>query len=98
MALHWPAGSLVALNTAGAPAYFSPGMRFIDMLGLNDWHIARRTISTVNEPMQRLPGHAKGDGAYVLSREPDFIIAGYAEGQEVTQSSFFGDRELARSA
>ena len=98
MASHWPAGSLVALNTAGAPAYFSPDLRFIDMLGLNDWHIARRTISTVNEPMQRLPGHAKGDGAYVLSREPDFIIAGYAEGQEVTQSSFFGDRELARSA
>lgn len=98
LAAHWPAGTLVALNTAGAPAYFAPDLRFIDMLGLNDRHIARRVIPTLEQPMQRLPGHMKGDGAYVLSREPDVIMLGWAEGQVAEQSQFFGDQELAQSS
>jgi len=98
MAAHWPAGTLVALNTAGAPAYFAPELRFIDMLGLNDRHIARRVMVTLDQPMQRLPGHMKGDGAYVLSREPDVIMLGWAEGQVAEQSQFVGDQELAVSS
>jgi len=98
MAAHWPAGTLVALNTAGAPAYHAPDLRFIDMLGLNDRHIARRVMTTLDQPMQRLPGHMKGDGAYVLSREPDVIMLGWAEGQVAEQSQFLGDKELALSS
>lgn len=93
---HWPKGSLVALNTAGAPAYYAMDLRYIDMLGLNDAHIAQRVLQQVSGSMQLLPGHAKGDGAYVLQREPDFIIAGFAEGQPVEKSEFFGDGELAQ--
>ena len=36
----WPKNSVVALNTAGSTAFYS-GLRCIDMLGLNDKHIAR---------------------------------------------------------
>ena len=31
-------------------------------------------------PWQLIPGHGKGDGQYVLSRKPDYIIIGPAEG------------------
>ena len=96
IAAQWPQGSLVALNTAGAPAFHAPGLRFIDMLGLNDAHIAHRQITTTDAPMQSVPGHMKGDGAYVMSRQPDFIITGFAEGQLAAESMFLGDRELAR--
>jgi arabinofuranosyltransferase len=94
---HWHAQSLVALNTAGSTPYFAPQLKFIDMLGLNDRHIAHRTMDTVTGgALQRLPGHGKGDGAYVLGRRPDFIIAGVAEGQSIRQSPFIGDMQLAQ--
>lgn len=95
LARQWPAGTLVAVNTAGAPAFFAPQLRFIDMLGLNDAHIARRQVPRIVRPMQQVPGHAKGDGAYVLSRQPDVIVTGFAEGQQAEQSWFVGDMELA---
>jgi hypothetical protein len=44
-----------------------------------------------------LPGHAKGDGSYILNRRPDYIIAGWAEGQPVADSPFSGDQQLAVS-
>jgi hypothetical protein len=47
--------------------------KVIDMLGLNDIHIAR----TVTQRMGKgRAGHEKGDGKYVLSRSPDFILMG----------------------
>jgi len=90
----WPAGSLVALHTAGATPYFNPDMSFIDMLGLTDRHIARRKVGEPRLPRQRLPGHAKGDGAYVLSRQPDYIILGPAEGTAPEKPWFLSDLEL----
>ena len=63
---------LVAVDAAGAIPFYS-GLRSIDMLGLNDAHIAR---SHDEEFGQGVQGHELGDGAYVLSREPDVIVAG----------------------
>ena len=45
-------------------------------------------------PGQWLPGHMKGDGAYVLSREPDYIIIGPAQGSLATNPFFLSDAEL----
>jgi len=78
---------LVAVDAAGAIPFFS-GLRSIDMLGLNDAHIARHHDSSFGQGVQ---GHELGDGAYVLSRKPDIIVAG------VTGSSrlaFRGGREM----
>jgi hypothetical protein len=64
-----PPDALLATNTAGSVPYYS-GLRCVDMLGLTDARIAHR----------RLPGHGRGwtghekyDGAYVLSRQPDYV-------------------------
>jgi hypothetical protein len=115
MQQHWPVNALVACNTAGSTPYYS-GLRFIDMLGLNDYSIARspgsatadialaellsaagrrrarETILKKYTPWQLMPGHGKGDGAYVLSRKPDYIILGPAEGAR--KPWFKADREL----
>lgn len=93
-----PRGQLVALHTAGSTPFLNPQLRFVDMLGLTDKHIARRRIDRVWLPMQRLPGHAKGDGAYILSRRPDVIVLGEAEGGHPNFPVFLSDYELARSA
>lgn len=79
---------LVAVDAAGAIPFFGE-FRAIDMLGLNDAHIARHHDPSFGDGVQ---GHELGDGAYVLSREPDIIVAG------VTGSSrlaFRGGREMA---
>lgn len=93
----YPKGTLIALHNAGSTPYFAPHLRFIDMLGLNDTHIARRKIQRLELPAQRWPGHAKGDGAYVLSRKPDVILLGPAEGTLPQRPWFLSDLELARS-
>ncbi len=64
--------SLVASTPAGAIAYYM-SHRVIDMLGLNDYHIARTEPGNIGFPRA---GHMKGDGAYVLSRKPDYILMG----------------------
>ena len=87
--------SLVALNTAGSTPYFAGQHRYIDMLGLNDPHIAKRHIEEIQLPWQRVPGHWKGDGDYVLSRQPDFIIVGPAEGTVASNPWFLSDLEMA---
>jgi arabinofuranosyltransferase len=100
----WPPGSLVALNTAGSTPYYAPGQRFIDMLGLNDARIAHRHVTKIELPWQTVPGHMKGDGAYVLSRAPDFIILGPAEGAPADEPRatntlapwFLSDLEISR--
>lgn len=96
----WPAGSLVALNTAGSTPFYGASHRYIDMLGLNDRTIALRENVPVLARRQAMPGHGKGDGAYVLGREPDFIILGGAEGIDVTDASkwFLTGVELGQSS
>jgi hypothetical protein len=91
-------GTLVATATAGSTPYYAPSLQFIDTLGLNDRHIARRAPPFLAR-MQAYAGHAKGDGAYVLSRAPDVILLGPAEGYlgEDDQQWFLTDTELLRS-
>lgn len=121
---HWSSDSLVAGNTAGSIPYFSD-LQFIDMLGLNDYSIARRKIfynydfaikslNDINQllskrgrseilqkilsqylPWELMPGHGKGDGRYVLSRKPDYIILGPAQGSQ--KAWFLGDKEIISS-
>jgi arabinofuranosyltransferase len=69
---HLPQNSLVASTPAGAIAYFMRH-RVLDMLGLNDAHIARTAAGHVGFFRQ---GHMKGDGRYVLSRRPEAILLG----------------------
>ena len=62
-------GKVLAIDAAGKVPYFS-GLFTIDMLGLNDTHIAKM------KPRFRGPlGHSKYDADYVLGREPDLIAA-----------------------
>lgn len=82
----WPPGSLVALNTAGSTPFFGASHRYIDMLGLNDREIALREDVPMLAQRQRMPGHGKGDGAYVLSRAPDYMILGGSEGIDVAEA------------
>ncbi|MEE2923629.1 MAG: hypothetical protein VX619_02510 [bacterium] len=90
----WNRDALIALNTAGSTPYYAPSHRFIDMLGLNDSVIARRNITSITVPWQSTPGHFKGDGDYVLSRNPDFIILGPADGTNSRNAWFLSDYEL----
>ena len=80
--------SLLATNAAGAVPYFS-GLQTIDMLGLNDLHIAHEEINNMGSGA---PGHEKGDGKYVLSRKPDLIQFFSSVGS--LYPSFRSDREL----
>jgi hypothetical protein len=65
---------LMAVDVAGCWPYFSR-FRSIDMLGLSDRHIARNGHSGSTHSV---PGHALGDGRYVLDLEPDLISFGGA--------------------
>jgi len=65
-----PRDALLAVTAAGRIPYFADRPS-IDMLGLSDAHIASLP------PRARraeLTGHVKGDGDYVLGREPDAIV------------------------
>ncbi|MGR3662581.1 MAG: hypothetical protein ACU0CA_15580 [Paracoccaceae bacterium] len=94
----WSPESTVALHTAGSTPFFASQMTFVDMLGLNDPTIAKRRNVPILTFMQSLPGHAKGDAQYVLDRQPDYIIAGPANGTNVNTPWFLSDAELFRSA
>lgn len=94
IAEQWPANSLIALSTAGSTPYFAKSNRYIDLLGLNDATISRRKINKIQLRHQHLPGHLKGDGAYVLSRQPDYIILGPAVGTSADDPWFLSDLEL----
>ena len=86
-----PPDAVVAVNVAGTIPYYSR-LTAIDTLGLNDVHIAHREIETMG---QGWAGHEKGDGAYVLSREPDYVIFGSSAGGRYPR--FLGDQELFES-
>ena len=55
--------------------------------------------------MQQFPGHGKGDGQYVLKRQPDYIILGPAQGLPANPEFadaqyvvwFLSDQELAET-
>ena len=68
---HFSSDTVVALNPAGIIPYYS-GLPTIDMLGLNDRHIAHYG----RRDRQLRFGHQVGDGHYVLSQEPDVILLG----------------------
>jgi arabinofuranosyltransferase len=61
--------AVIATNTAGSIPYYS-GLKTIDMLGLNDIHIAHRKMPDMGT---RYAGHEKADGRYILNRKPDYI-------------------------
>ncbi|MCC7353651.1 MAG: hypothetical protein IT330_07815 [Anaerolineae bacterium] len=67
-----PPDAVVAATPAGAVGYYMD-LKVIDMLGLNDLHIAH--VKDVAMGTGRA-GHEKGDGKYVLSRSPDYILMG----------------------
>ncbi len=71
--------ALVAVSLAGRLPYYVPG-RFIDMLGLNDRHIARHG-RRLDHPMI----DSKTDMAYVFGRQPD-IIDGYMSGAALVRN------------
>lgn len=80
--------AVIATNTVGSIPYYSK-LKTIDMLGLNDIHIAHRRIPDMGSGW---PGHEKADGEYVLSRQPDLILFGSSYG---AKTPFFrGDIEL----
>ena len=62
---------LLAIHSVGIVPYVS-GLRTLDMWGLTDLHIGRRHMPDMGR--SRPQGHEKYDYAYVLSREPDYIL------------------------
>jgi arabinofuranosyltransferase len=90
---HWlracaPPDAVLATNIAGAVPFYSR-LQTIDTLGLNDRHIAHREMPAMGEGKA---GHEKGDGAYVLSRKPDYVVFGALKGSATPK--FVGDQEL----
>jgi arabinofuranosyltransferase len=67
-----PPTARIALNPAGAIPYYS-GLYSIDMLGLNDEHIAH---TDAEMRASGYAGHEKGDGDYILDRAPEVILFG----------------------
>ena len=64
-------GKLLALNAAGIVP-FESDLPTLDMLGLNDAHIAHLPIQLGRGVI----GHEKHDARYVLARKPDLILLG----------------------
>lgn len=98
---NFPPSAVVALNPVGIPAYYS-GLQVIDMLGLNDRHIARGKIDRTAQP-----GHFRYDGTYVCQLSPDVLLtagsrpiaARSAQEAEISAATnaFAGDKEFLRS-
>ncbi len=84
-----PPDAVLATNTAGSIPYYS-GLRTIDMLGLADEHIAHRKMPSMG---RGVAGHEKHDGAYVISRHPDYIHFGTSLGSP--RPAFPSDFEVA---
>ncbi|MEE4119204.1 MAG: hypothetical protein V2I65_09330 [Paracoccaceae bacterium] len=77
-------GALLASTGAGKLPFYS-SLETIDMLGLNDRHIA------MTEARNSTPGHSKWDTDYILSRAPDLIC-----GRILVDGGmpFFGGRDI----
>ena len=63
-------GTTLAISPAGAVPYAWKGPT-LDMLGLNDAHIARKVPEDADRAWI---GHAHGDGAYVLEQRPGILL------------------------
>lgn len=83
---NYPADTVIAVNAAGAIPYLT-GFKTIDMLGLNDKHIARAKTSlrAVTAGAGPVPGHFKYDGEYVCGLHPDIVIM--SSGRSLVASS-----------
>lgn len=64
-----PPDAVIAVNAAGVVPYYAE-LETIDMLGLNNAHIASQGRRDFNLPY----GHQVGDGRYVLAQQPEFIL------------------------
>lgn len=78
-----PDGWLATGNAGLVP--YSSRQPTIDIVGLCDRQIARRDVEGMGE---RMAGHGKGDGDYVLSRQPEVILF---------QNARFTDRPLRKA-
>lgn len=65
-----PPDTLAASPVAGAIAYYSQ-RPIVDMLGINDLHIGHEQVANMGSG---LAGHEKEDPAYVLDRQPKYIL------------------------
>lgn len=83
---------LLAVEAAGSLPYWA-GTPSLDMLGLNDRQLAHARPADIG---QGVLGHELGDGAYVLSREPDLVVFCNAKGRR--DPCYRGARELYESA
>jgi hypothetical protein len=102
---HLPAESQLAVNAAGLIPYRT-GMPTVDMLGLNDLHIARAPVGPGGDS-QTFVGHFKHDGTYVCSRAPDVVLTSGARlhpGRDAEEAimqaalnTFPGDREFLQA-
>lgn len=63
-------GTTLAVSAAGAVPYAWKGPT-LDMLGLNDAHIAKQVPDDADRAWI---GHAHGDGAYVLAQRPGILL------------------------
>lgn len=78
---NYPPGTEVAVFPAGAIPYYS-GFKAIDMLGLNDLHIAhieKPNLGSLDMDHSTIapflgPGHCKTDIPYVLAKRPTLLI------------------------
>jgi len=94
---HARPGETIAVLPAGAIPYFS-GLPAIDMLGLNDAHIAHREVAQLGSGQA---GHEKYDVDYVLARRPEYVIVGVyglspepLPPQQMLAPSYAAEREL----
>jgi arabinofuranosyltransferase len=102
LASHLPADTLIAVNAAGFIPYRT-GMPTVDMLGLNDRHIAGAPVGRSGNS-QTFVGHFKHDGNYVCGRKPDVVLTSGARlhpGRSAEEAmmqaalnTFPGDREF----
>ncbi len=88
---NFPKDTVIATNTAGTIPFYSE-FKTIDMLGLNDKHIAKRKMPSMGKGF---PGHEKTDGNYILSQDPDIIQFGSSLGSK--EPVLISDLEISQN-
>ncbi len=91
-AAHWlkdqaNPGDTLAVDAAGYIPFYT-GLPTVDMMGLNDLHIAHMDVPLGSG----LPGHEKADPAYVLAQRPAYIASWLTENG---RSLYFADAPAA---
>ncbi|HEY8293361.1 MAG TPA: hypothetical protein VIG44_12775, partial [Thermomicrobiales bacterium] len=69
-----PPGATLAIDAAGVVPFIS-GLSTLDMLGLNDAHIAHTATATG----EGVAGHEKTDPQYILAQHPTYIAVGMSK-------------------